>query len=121
MLQQLIKERLRILLESFFGKSQDSQDTATGSEQTERTTASSISHIRTLIKSSGIYTLSSLAGPLISLVLMPFLAHRLSSTDYGALAVLNTATILFAGVTQLGLGSAFFRAYSYDYESQSDR
>jgi O-antigen/teichoic acid export membrane protein len=79
------------------------------------------SHIRTLLKSTGIYTLSSFASPLVSLVLTPFLAHHLARTDYGALAVLNTAIALLAGVTQLGLGSAFFRSYSFDYESRSDR
>lgn len=80
-----------------------------------------ISHIRTLIKSSGLYTLSSLSAPLVSLVLMPFLAHHLSSMDYGALTILNTAIALFAAITQLGLGSAFFRSYSFDYESPRDR
>jgi len=79
------------------------------------------SHIRKLVKSSGLYALSSLASPLIALVLAPFLTHNLTRTDYGALAVLNTAVALAAGVTQLGLGSAFFRSYSYDYDSPRDR
>ncbi len=74
-----------------------------------------------LVKSSGIYALASLAAPLISLVLAPFLTRYLSHSEYGALVILNTFIALIAGVTQLGLGSAFFRAYSYDYESQSDR
>ena len=76
---------------------------------------------RGLIKSSGIYALASLASPLVSLALAPFLTRHLSHTDYGALAVLNTAIALLAGITQLGLGSAFFRSYNYDYESQEDR
>ncbi len=80
-----------------------------------------VSHIRKLVKSSGLYALSSLASPLIALVLAPFLTHNLTRTDYGALAVLNTAVVLAAGVTQLGLGSAFFRSYSYDYDSPRDR
>src|SRR5215469_1216347 len=80
-----------------------------------------VQYIRTLVKSSGIYALSSLASPLVALVLAPFLTHTLSHSDYGALAVLNTAIALTAGITQLNLGSAFFRAYTYDYESQSDR
>jgi len=80
-----------------------------------------VSQIRNLVKSSGIYALASMASPLISLVLAPFLTRYLSLPDYGALAVLNTAVALVAGVTQLGLGSAFFRSYNYDYESQSDR
>ncbi len=77
--------------------------------------------LRTLIKSSGIYALASLASPLVSLVLAPFLTRHLSNEDYGALAVITTAVALLAGLTQLGLGSAFFRSYSYDYESRVDR
>src|SRR5258706_6299233 len=74
-----------------------------------------------LIKSSGLYALASLVGPLISLVLAPFLTHSLSRADYGALTVLNTAIALVAGLTQCGLGSAFFRAFNYDYESERDK
>src|SRR6266851_1781860 len=79
------------------------------------------SFFRKLIKSSGIYALSSLASPLVALVLAPFLTRNLSYTAYGELAVFNTAIALLAGGTQLGLVSAFFRSYSYDYESQKDR
>src|SRR5215469_15180593 len=79
------------------------------------------SHIVNLVKSSGIYALASMASPLISLVLAPFLTHHLSRPDYGALAVLNTTVALLAGISQLGLGSAFFRSYNYDYESRRDR
>jgi O-antigen/teichoic acid export membrane protein len=77
--------------------------------------------IQKLVKSSGIYALASLISPLVSLLLAPFLTHHLSRADYGALAILNTFVVLLAGVTQLGLSSAFFRAYGYDYESQRDR
>lgn len=80
-----------------------------------------VSLLRDLVKSSGIYALSSLASPLISLVLAPFLTHTLAQADYGTLAVLNTIIALVAGVTQLGLNSAFLRTYNYDYESQRDR
>jgi O-antigen/teichoic acid export membrane protein len=76
---------------------------------------------RTLAKSSGIYALASLSSPLVSLVLSPFLAHRLSPTSYGILAVLTTAIGLAAGITQLGLGSAFFRVYNYEVNDQSAR
>ncbi len=76
---------------------------------------------RDLIKSSWIYALASLAVPLISLVLSPFLAHTLSRSEFGALVVLMTLIAFMAGLTQLSLGSAFFRAYNYDYESQRDR
>jgi len=77
--------------------------------------------VRDLAKSSGIYAISSLASPLIALVLAPFLTHVLSASDYGALIVLNTVIVLIAGITQLGMISAVFRAYNYDYESQQDR
>ncbi len=74
-----------------------------------------------LVKSSGIYAIASLTAPLVSLVLAPFLTRYLSHSEYGALVILNAFVALVAGVTQLGLGDAFSRAYSYDYESQSDR
>lgn len=80
-----------------------------------------ISHIRKLIKNLGIYTLSQLASPLATLILAPFLTRNLSHADYGALAVLNTAVALLTGLTQLGLSTAFFRFYNYEYESQNDR
>ncbi len=83
--------------------------------------AETIEPLRSLLKSSGLYALSSVTLPLISLVLAPFLTHTLSPFDYGVLTVLNTSISLAAGITQLGLGSAFFRAYSYDYSSEHDR
>lgn len=76
---------------------------------------------RTLAKSSGIYALASLSSPLVSLVLAPFLAHHLSPTSYGILAVLTTAIGLAAGITQLGLGSAFFRVYNYEVNDPGAR
>lgn len=78
-------------------------------------------YLRRLLKSTGIYALASLTGPFIALALAPFLTHRLSHSDYGTLAVLSTTIALVAGLTQLGLGSAFFRAYNYDYETPEDR
>jgi O-antigen/teichoic acid export membrane protein len=80
-----------------------------------------ISVIRKLVKSSGIYTLASFASPLISLALMPFLTHSLSTNDFGVLAVVNTAISLLAGISQFGLNNAFFRTYSLDYEARRDR
>jgi O-antigen/teichoic acid export membrane protein len=80
-----------------------------------------IAHIRDLVKNSGLYALSSLTAPLITLLLAPFLTHTLSHSDYGALAILTTVIALVSGVTQLGLSSAFFRAYTYDYESRRDQ
>jgi O-antigen/teichoic acid export membrane protein len=77
--------------------------------------------LRKLIMHSGIYAISSITGPLISLVLAPFLTHNLTPASYGALAVINIAITLSTGITQLGLYSAFFRAYSYDYTDRQDR
>ncbi len=82
---------------------------------------SNYSLVKNLVKSSGIYVLASLASPLISLVLAPFLTSNLSHAAYGALAVLNTAISLLAGLSQLGLSTALFRSYCYDYESHKDR
>lgn len=74
-----------------------------------------------LIKNSGIYALSAVAPPLVSLVLAPLLTHNLTPTDYGILTILNLCISLGAGISQLGLPSAFFRAYGYDYDSSDDR
>jgi O-antigen/teichoic acid export membrane protein len=84
-------------------------------------TGGSIAPIRQLIRSSGAYALSSMALPLIALLLAPFLTHSLSPADYGILTILTICISLCAGITQLGLGSAFFRAYGYDYTSNEDR
>lgn len=80
-----------------------------------------IALLRSFIKSSGIYAVASVALPLINLVLAPFLTHYLSPTDYGILTILTTFISLGAGISQLGLASAFFRAYGYDYTSNDDR
>ena len=76
---------------------------------------------RKLMRSSGLYAIASLGGPAVSLALTPYLAHNLAPSEYGVLAILNTVISLAAGVTQLGLGSAFFRAYNYDYTEERDR
>ena len=77
--------------------------------------------VYSLVRRSGIYAFASMALPLIALVLQPLLTHRLSASDYGILTILNTLAGLLAGISQLGLGSAFFRAYSYDYSTPEDR
>lgn len=77
--------------------------------------------LRNLVTSSGVYAIASIAIPLINLVLAPFLTHNLSPADYGMLTILTTFITLAAGITQLGLGSAFFRAYGYDFTSKNDR
>src|SRR5258708_3683363 len=80
-----------------------------------------LSFASNLIKNSGIYAIGSMASPLIALILSPFLAHNISHADYGAFAVLNVVIALMAVITQLSLGSAFFRVYITDYEDQQDR
>lgn len=77
--------------------------------------------LRNLLKTSGIYAVASFISPLLALILSPYQAHALSYSDFGALVILTTFISLVAGITQLGLGSAFFRAYSWDYESPRDR
>lgn len=77
--------------------------------------------IRNLMKNSGVYALGSMASPLIALILAPFLTRHLSPTDYGAFAVLNTVITLVTAITQIGINTAFFRAYNHDYESEQDR
>ena len=74
-----------------------------------------------MVNRSGIYAVGALASPLVSLILTPFLAHNLSISAYGGLAVLYTVIDLVTVMTQLGLSSAFFRAYNGDYESKRDR
>lgn len=79
------------------------------------------SSLSKLVKNSGAYALSSIVTPLLSLLLAPFLTRTLSTTDYGALTLLNMVIGLVAGITQLGLGSAFFRAYNYDYTKRHEK
>lgn len=81
---------------------------------------SHIAIVRGMVKSSGIYALSSLASPLLSLLLVPFLAHYLPREDYGALVILNIFIALIAGVTQLGMGDAFFRTFSLNKKTEQD-
>lgn len=80
-----------------------------------------ISELRKFIKSSGVYALASVINPLISLMLAPFLTHSLSTRDYGVFTLLNTIIGLTTGITQLGIGSAFFRAYNFDYTERNER
>jgi O-antigen/teichoic acid export membrane protein len=77
--------------------------------------------LRTLIKNSGIYAISALVSPLVSLALAPFLTRSLSKYDYGIFVVLTTAIALGTAITQLGLYSAITRAYIYDYETRRER
>ncbi len=92
-----------------------------GEAQTGADTQGYLSLALGMVKRSGIYAVGALASPLVSLILTPFLAHNLSITAYGGLAILYTVIDLVTVMTQLGLSSAFFRAYSGDYESTRDR
>lgn len=115
------KHGLSKLITAFFGALKSSRDALMRKDPAARGMEDYVSIMQNLVKTSGIYALGSITLPFISLVLAPFLTHNLSRTEYGALAVLTTTISLLAGATQLGLGSAFFRSYSYDYESQHDR
>ena len=97
------------------------QGNAKGKAQTGADTQGYLSLALDMVKNSGIYAVGALASPLVSLILTPFLAHNLSITEYGGLAILYTVIDLVTVMTQLGLSSAFFRAYNGDYESTRDR
>lgn len=99
---------------------QAGRDDVTGGHAVARGGSHS-SLLRTLVKSSGIYALASVAAPFVSLILAPFLTSRLTPTDYGVLAVTNTAISLGIAVSQLGLGSAFFRAYNFDAATEQEK
>jgi O-antigen/teichoic acid export membrane protein len=90
-------------------------------DASETTRRGYVALLRDLVKNSGIYALSSLASPLVSLVLAPFLTHTLSRTDYGALAVLNTVVALVTGLTELGLNAAYTRMHSFDCKTRRDQ
>jgi O-antigen/teichoic acid export membrane protein len=74
-----------------------------------------------MVKNSGLYAVGAMMSPLVSLILTPFLARNLSTSDYGALATLYIIVDLISTITQLGLSPAFFRAYNKDYETPQDR
>ena len=92
-----------------------------GDTSTQKETTSYLSHMRGLVKRSIIYAFGSLASPLVSLVLAPFLTRHLTRTEYGAFAVLTVTITLISGITQFGLAASFSRAYNCDYESPRDR
>ncbi len=75
--------------------------------------------VRGVMASSGVYALSSLVFPLVSLALVPYLARHLAPADYGALAIMTSVMSLTALLTQMGMSAAFFRAYTYDYAADS--
>jgi O-antigen/teichoic acid export membrane protein len=77
--------------------------------------------IRNLVKNSGIYAISSLASPLVSLLLLPFLTHMLTHADYGALAVLDTMIVFVSSITVLGLDAAFSRVYLHECNTTRER
>ena len=77
--------------------------------------------IYNLVKNSGIYAISSMASPLVSLLLLPFLTRVLSHADYGALAVLDTVIALASSITLLGLDAAFSRVYLRECKTHRER
>lgn len=89
-------------------------------KSSSRSSESPVAVLVGLVKSSGVYALASVSGPLVSIILAPYLAHQLTPSDYGTLTLVNTVITLIALVTQLGMSAAFLRAYNYDYSSQRD-
>src|SRR6266436_3695712 len=79
------------------------QGSVTGKKQTSSGAQGYLSLALDMIKNSGIYALGALASPLVSLILTPFLARHLSTTDYGGLAVLYTVVDLVTVMTQFGI------------------
>ena len=77
--------------------------------------------LHNIIKSSGIYAVSSLASPLVSMLLLPFVTHTLSHTDYGALTVLNTAVSLCCSITTIGVDAVFARTYSLECKTRREK
>src|SRR6266849_4183919 len=77
--------------------------------------------IHNLVKSSGVYAISSLASPLVSLLLLPFLTHVLSHTDYGALAVLDTVIAFVSSITTFGVDAVFACVYSYECKTHREQ
>ncbi len=82
---------------------------------------SSLELVRTLVKSSGIYALSSMTSPLVSLLLLPYLTHALSHADYGALAVLDTLIYLLSSITIFGVDAVFSAIYAQDCRTRREK
>src|SRR5207249_6069214 len=99
----------------------DANDGLTSSVTAPARDSDYVALVTGLVKSSGVYALAALTTPITTLVLTPFLAHNLSPAEYGELTLLNAGVGLAAGITQLGLASAFLRAYNYDFTSEGDR
>jgi len=76
---------------------------------------------RNFVKSSGSYAVSSLASPLVSLLLLPFITRILSHTDYGALAILYALVSLLSSITSLGLDAVFARTYSFECKTRREQ
>ncbi|MBV9228075.1 MAG: oligosaccharide flippase family protein [Chloroflexi bacterium] len=90
-------------------------------EQTKKGAGEYISLAVEMAKNSGIYAIGAMLSPLSSLILTPYLTRTLSKPDFGALSTLYIIIDLISTITQLGLSSAFFRAYNRDYETPRDR
>ena len=78
-----------------------------GDTSIQKETTNYLSHMRDLVKRSIIYAFGSLASPLISLVLAPFLTRHLTRTEYGALALL-TVTYAYFRCNTIRTGGLFF-------------
>lgn len=86
---------------------------------TDRTDALGI--VFALIKTSGIYAITSFISPLVAIVLAPFLTRHLLQDDYARLTLLLATLSFLAPFTQLGLSAAFFRAYNQDFQLPHER
>lgn len=74
-----------------------------------------------LLKDVGVYALASFLTPLLSLILAPFLTHRFTLDEYGHYVLITAALSFLQVITQLGLGPALVRAYTYEYSDENSR
>ena len=65
-----------------------------------------------LLSDASLYGLSTVAGQLVSFLLLPLYTRHLSPADYGILAMLNVALMLTVGLAPLGVVDAIFRRLS---------
>jgi O-antigen/teichoic acid export membrane protein len=78
------------------------------------------SHVLRLGRQTLVYGLAAVAPSLVGLITLPFVARRLTTSQYGVLELATTAIGVAAVVVELGLTSASQRSY-FDYaEEQRD-
>ena len=72
-----------------------------------------------LLKSSGIYTISSLVNAAIPFLLMPLLTRCLTPEDYGIVSMFSICVAIITPFVGLSMNGAVARAY-YTEEGKED-